>query len=1664
MLSAGMVLAVFSSLRAQTYWSKDLGGAGNDHVADVKTDAAGNIYATGEFSGSIVFGGTTYVSEGGIDMFLAKLTPTGQVVWFVQGGGPGIDRGIKLAVHGGNVAVVGEYMLTATFQGQSLTSSGGPDIFLAVHDAATGQQQWITSGGGPLASDRPYGVAIAPSGQVTMAGEFSGTVSIAGSVMTSVPDPVTAVPGVDVFIASYSPAGAPLWAKQGAAKYTDRAIDVETDPAGNIYVAGQFSDTIQFTGTYPNAMYNATFLLKLDGAGNELWFRRTGGAVYNEVRDMQWTSANDLLLVGDLRGTMIFLDSVPDFISSVDEHAYYLLRVNGNGQLLSDTVVTSANEVSGRALDERNGMITVLGQFKCQFTSMVDSAHAGLWEATGIQDLFITQHYLDSLYVIKEAQQFGGRQEKLAGQVATLLDGSPIFCGSFEDMLVFPCMNDFSADIASTFAPWNLMAPNMGGYCGNNFYGAFAADTSNGLKDGFIAHGLVPGRAPYDWWDRSDTTCTFLPLSLCLGQGEMAYSCSDTAEFCGPGIIGIKPQFSFNINHRDHFVGPELDFLWSTGATTDSLEVTTSGTYWVTCTTINGCLQWTDTIVVLVHPFPPQPLLSDDVVVATDSPVPYFIDICDPDQVWLWCSNVDTTSTYYWTTPGGQVHNDSLQVDTSGFFHFIMVNEFGCSRQNIVTVTDHPHALIPNVSVELAITYPQDVDLNDTLDLCPNLDRAVRVTPSFTLNGVPYSFPITDPPSYYFGYDINGYTAIIDHPIYQGSLQVTGSQWYHDQASLFILNAPCGTDTLWLPAVVVDSIFVNVFPALAVDVDLSGPTLICPADTALLVATCANCDQVYWQGPNIIGSSGDTAHVLNGTYTVTGSALDTNGCSFSDHASIIVSYPGVPELDVLPADGVICPDSNAVIFTTAMGSYTWYGPPGEIAVNNDSIVVTIPGEYYLSLVDPNGCLLTSDPILITGYSTPFLNVLPDGVICVGEGPVQLQVVTTGFSSLAWAAPLSGNSLSQTVSQPGTYSCSVQACGITTELSTVVIAGTAIAEVLDPGPYSLCPGDTLQLVAAAGQAIYIWNPGQVVGDTLVVTQPGSYTLTALDANGCSDTAAAVVVAGHDFGGAMTITDQTVCSGTAVVLAENAPGNFTWYADSTLTVVLGNGPVLDLGTPTDTTVVFLVRSDSLCTGLPVRVAVNVVDPPSIVLPTIPDTVCTGAEVQLVANVQEPFIALWTTPTGSAFGDTLFLGSVAMADAGWYVVAATSSGCTGASDSLLLAVVAPAVLDLGPDTVICPGDSLLFTVPAGFANPIWQQTDTGASYAMGETGTVILQASDMNGCLVQDSVFVVELFPDLPVSGGEVTLCFGQDVLLLAAGSGYLSWYADSLLQVLLATGDSLTITAPLDSLTLYLVQDQYGCTTGPVTFEVNVVPEPVDVVLSGTQPCCVGGTATITAIGPPGLEVAWTTPSGYFNETTLTLDPVLLTDEGWYIMVPSVGGCIGTPDSIYVDAMVPVPLDLGPDTNFCTGGQFTVILPSGFSGPVWSTGGTGQSITVTQPGIYSLLATDTNGCPVNDAIVVDAVDCPPVVPNVFSPNGDGANDVFALGAVGAVGANVQIYNRWGNLVHSGNLLQQPWDGTNDRTNEPVPDGTYYYVLLLLDSSGKGKEVSGYFTVLR
>jgi gliding motility-associated-like protein len=100
----------------------------------------------------------------------------------------------------------------------------------------------------------------------------------------------------------------------------------------------------------------------------------------------------------------------------------------------------------------------------------------------------------------------------------------------------------------------------------------------------------------------------------------------------------------------------------------------------------------------------------------------------------------------------------------------------------------------------------------------------------------------------------------------------------------------------------------------------------------------------------------------------------------------------------------------------------------------------------------------------------------------------------------------------------------------------------------------------------------------------------------------------------------------------------------------------------------------------------------------------------------------------------------------------------------------------------------------------------------------------------------------------------------------------------------------------------------------------------------------------------------------------------------------------------------------------------------------------------PGAYYVEVTVNGGCKVkSDVFIVDSIieSDTLLLPNVFSPNGDGINDFFSpIQIRGYTIKNIEIYNRWGNLVHKADAPQMLWDGKVGKTN--VPDGVYYWVM--------------------
>ena len=121
-----------------------------------------------------------------------------------------------------------------------------------------------------------------------------------------------------------------------------------------------------------------------------------------------------------------------------------------------------------------------------------------------------------------------------------------------------------------------------------------------------------------------------------------------------------------------------------------------------------------------------------------------------------------------------------------------------------------------------------------------------------------------------------------------------------------------------------------------------------------------------------------------------------------------------------------------------------------------------------------------------------------------------------------------------------------------------------------------------------------------------------------------------------------------------------------------------------------------------------------------------------------------------------------------------------------------------------------------------------------------------------------------------------------------------------------------------------------------------------------------------------------------------------------------------------------------------------MPAGtYSEYLWSTGSSQRSITVDQPGVFVLTVENSDGCSGSDTIQIYRKECLAgvYIPNAFTPGRDGRNDVFRAMVYGeAINFELQVYNRYGQLIFSTNDPYKGWDGTVN--GKPSDAGTFVW----------------------
>lgn len=265
----------------QFQWSQTITGDYMVHAFDLKTDSLGNVYVSGSF-GHHNFGGRAFFGEnqvltsrGGRDIFLAKYSPDGKLLWAQQAGSSlsqdGYDYARGLAVDpDGHCLISGGFVGDAVFQTDTLKGYGGRDIFLAKYDPA-GDLLWVRQAGSSQGSgsrnEAANAITTTKDGAIFMTGAFTDTAMF--DLDTLVSGDVS-----NFFIAKFAPTGEVLWAKQFEL-LDDLQIaegrSIAANDSNQLVVTGFFSGTIRIgEKELTSSGKEDVFLLLFDRDGNLL--------------------------------------------------------------------------------------------------------------------------------------------------------------------------------------------------------------------------------------------------------------------------------------------------------------------------------------------------------------------------------------------------------------------------------------------------------------------------------------------------------------------------------------------------------------------------------------------------------------------------------------------------------------------------------------------------------------------------------------------------------------------------------------------------------------------------------------------------------------------------------------------------------------------------------------------------------------------------------------------------------------------------------------------------------------------------------------------------------------------------------------------------------------------------------------------------------------------------------------------------------------------------------------------------------------------------------------------------------------------------------------------------------------------------------------------------
>ena len=1723
-------------------WMTRSGGAGNDEALDITADGQGGFIVSGFYSYGVDFNGTSLSSIGQIDAFVARTNSHGEITWVKQFGGTGSDAAYANDLDAnGNIFVSGYYSGTMTVDGTTLVSnSASQDVFLAKLDPS-GTLLWIRTFGG-YDHDFVYDLAVDQAGNAIITGSFKGTITVGPSTYNSIIDPEENEPSYDIFVVKYDPSGNVLWSKHGQAIYDDRGTGLAVNGNNEIALIGQFSDTLTLGDTYYNQVYNTGFVMMFDSDGDELWMRKMSASMCIPY-DIVFHQDSLMYITGDFTGQLAIFTSPLTTSTSQFQSKIFLSKMNTQGDVIWLENDGSDTQFSSRAVDvDANGNAYISGYFKCRLDEYSQQYGSGVFYSAGRRDVFIAKYLATGTRSWE--RQFGGPGDDVSWDLVVMGSDQPVIAGAFSKFFHAPDGGDFLSTGWTPSQLYHQPNSTWMDYCSDGLYGSFATIESTGHQDILLAKPVDLSRQPYDFFTREiggscnrdllypcinnncpDTIESCEPVTLYHDSvtGSNGFigpeydilwsngSTQGTQELVGSGdywlqvsrtdgcysymdsiTVIVHPTPSHPLISDDVIINtnayPAQSIFQCDSATVrlqmsgvDTVNntvgwstwpgvimhpgldttVTTSGVYFANHISPHGCFDTTfisvaiddwandDTLDphVLISPLPNIFLDSDTLHACIEDSI-YFLLIDSAHYLTEYLSMPYCSSD--WTIQFPDIPYTHHHFDWSGYelydYDTWMMGNFFVAQESswvIIDVELRDHCNPDTSLYQLHYEFYLDVSSFQVQEFGPH-----RMCPGDTVE-----IGINGGDIYHWqGQHIIGSNTT-------STIGITGPDLYEWTSSI---ETPSGgfctlTDTF------------RVMPLEAPEITMiPSHGVICPNDSVQMTAPAGS--DYLWIGPNnaVVGNTQTIYASTPGFYLC--EMVNPEGCFLISNEVEVRGFNS-PYMSAEPQQ-TIC-EGGTVTLTVVANEGSILDWPAPLIDNVTEQDIYQAG-YYQVVATFCGINDTLSITVIDVSPEVNLNIAGFDTICASE-VLEVQG-PPGYYSYEWSTGSQDTDIE--VTESGMYFLTAENFE-----GCIGHSDTLYVEVL-PAPDPPLLSDTVVCFAgtavsydvSGSQPVY-WFNGQldslgilpsITSDSLLenVSYYGAY----FDGECFSilDTASVILFEGADP--PEILGEATLCPGDSLQLSTEASQTLTYFwllPDSTFIY----GDQFSLLEP-DSGQYTLFAEHPVCGIQSVTENVQLIQAEdfSILIALGNVTNCVGDSVQL--NIPGDFTSVQWFPVQSNLDSILVL-----EDAQIWTEVIDTNGCVLNTDTVDIQFQEPpSVQALPPDTV-CENESATIVINTPFSillndgeayNLIWSPIQMGPLTS--DTSYTIV-FSDLLGCVSDEMVWEIEVIqvPEELEILGETLLCDGDELMLSAFPyeSGTIVFYDEFHDSLGIAINGELVLQSVSegDPTGTYAVLDIDGCTVESDLLEINVLPIPETPVLILDGTGCPEDTVLVYAADTVGLTHFWTGPNGFSSaDAVLTFDPIEPAEQGTYSLYVQESICIS--DTTSIDVMIaPVPdVALGPDTVICFGDLIDLILDQSYEEMLWSTGEISDMITVGDSGIYWVLVTNEFGCADTDTTIVETTTCNAIASNTFTPNGDGYNDVFKLEADGLVAVNVKIYNRFGRLIYQWDTTDGAWDGTIQNNGFDANEGTYYFVGNYMDISGEGGIRKGYVQLIR